>query len=98
MCVCVSVCVCLSLQSEELQQVKSFLDMNRDLQAKLLPQWQRLATVQAQHGQQINTLTNRVGQLEKLTVLPDGKRRIVLKKAEMHCNLVCVYIYIYFFF
>ena len=82
MCVCVRVrvCVCLSLQSEELQKVKIFLDMNHDLQKKLKPQWERLAAVQAQHGRQINTLTDRVGELEKHTVITDGKMRIIKKK------------------
>ncbi|XP_059914879.1 uncharacterized protein LOC132463024 isoform X3 [Gadus macrocephalus] len=59
------------LTSEELQKVKSFLDMNHDLQEKLQPQWQRLEAVQAQHGLQINTLTERVGELEKHTVVTD---------------------------
>ncbi|CAL8238653.1 unnamed protein product, partial [Lota lota] len=59
------------LTSEELQKVKSFLDMNRDLQEKLVPQWERLEAVQAQHGQQINTLNDRVGELEKRTVVTD---------------------------
>ncbi|KAJ3595389.1 hypothetical protein NHX12_004693 [Muraenolepis orangiensis] len=51
--------------SDELQKVKSFLDMNRDLQQGLEPQWQRLEAVQAQHGQQLNALTDRVGELEE---------------------------------
>ncbi|CAL8343600.1 unnamed protein product [Merluccius merluccius] len=54
-------------QSEELQKVRGFLDRNHDLQEKLRPQWQRLEAVQAQQGQQIDKLTNRVGELEKHT-------------------------------
>ncbi|KAK0142474.1 hypothetical protein N1851_019600 [Merluccius polli] len=55
------------LTSEELQKVRGFLDRNHDLREGLRPQWQRLEAVQAQQGQQIDKLTNRVGELEKHT-------------------------------
>ncbi|KAJ3595388.1 hypothetical protein NHX12_004692 [Muraenolepis orangiensis] len=50
--------------SDELQQVKSFLNINRDLQEGLQVQWHNLEAVQAQQGLQLNALADRVGKLE----------------------------------
>lgn len=54
-------------QSEELQNVRGFLERNQDLLESLRPQWQRLEEVQALQGEQIDTLTGRVDDLEKNT-------------------------------
>ena len=45
--------------------MRQFLEENRDLKESLVPQWERLQEVQEQHGQQINSLTDRVDELEK---------------------------------
>ncbi|XP_056149032.1 uncharacterized protein LOC130123766 isoform X2 [Lampris incognitus] len=55
------------LTLEELQCVRVFLERNKDLRERLLPQWERLMEVQEQQGQQINSLTGRVEELEKQT-------------------------------
>ncbi|XP_046883057.1 uncharacterized protein LOC124472326, partial [Hypomesus transpacificus] len=57
-----------ALTQEELQVLRVFLEVNKDLAQSLAPQWDRLREVQKtveQHGQQINTLTGRVDVLEQ---------------------------------
>jgi len=71
-------------QSEELQKVRGFLDRNQDLMESLRPQWQRLEAVQAQQGQQIDTLTGRMDNLEKQTAgNTDAGTGTVLGKSQI---------------
>ncbi|KAM4604690.1 uncharacterized protein ACJ7VT_017025 [Polymixia lowei] len=59
------------LTPEELQSVRVFLEENGDLQKSLVPQWKRLMEVQQEHGQQIESLTGRVDELERKTHTPE---------------------------
>ncbi|XP_071763599.2 uncharacterized protein LOC139918195 [Centroberyx gerrardi] len=56
---------------EELHGMKVFLKEVRDLPESLVSQWERLSRVQEQQGQQIDSLTGRVEQLEGRAHTPE---------------------------
>ncbi|XP_071399110.1 uncharacterized protein [Centroberyx affinis] len=69
---------------EELHGMKVFLKEVRDLPESLVSQWERLSRVQEQQGQQIDSLTGRVEQLERRAHTPEPESSTSIPMYKNH--------------